>query len=496
MANTTRSPLINRWTNDILNREKDTGLTAYAVGKVFSGASLPQNINLDTVTQVGIWRVIHPSINQINIPTISDITGFLQVMDINRDEEENALYKGVRRIRQIIYPDKADESSPYTRVGESSTVNGTIAWSDWSMMGGGSLRRVVATSNVTTALNNVMYEVFTDGLTITLPAASSVPIGTQIGVEQYIGSGKVLCGDLEQVTECDIAFYEPSDVTHPNMVTRWTHNPNTPNVVYAQTLNISGGSGVDDPTSFAVTGSGDIDGTFVLMDSSKTGQARVWKNGYVYSFYDEDEQIWKFVRSDDNFATITSVIYQAEYSFKSADALCYVFEVVIGEDGGREWVLDVDNNFAKAVDILSERITGAYDEISDINEKEPYLHFLRTRTTKNITNPSENQLICNKPADGSTLEEQIAVLKSNDYNVYFYDFIVSVTSTRTIKLPTTNVPRGAVVCIEVVGACSATVVAGEYSDTYTGTSNEILICEFEYTQIGANSYAWTILSLA
>lgn len=492
MANETRSPLITKWTNNISNREKDTGLSAYAVGKVFAGSSLPDTTNLDNYSTVGIFRITNNILG--TKPTISDTTGFLQVMDINHDEESNSVVKNTRRIRQIIYPDKADESSPYTRVGEASSLTANINWSEWAMMGGGSLRRVVATSDINNALNNVMYEVFTSGLTITLPSATSVPVGTQIGIEQYVGTGTVRCGDLEQVTESDIAYYEPSEVTHPVMVSRWSHNPGTPSVIYNQIVEIQGGAGIDGTNTFSVTGTGDIDGNYTPLNTSATGQNRVWQNGYVRCEYDTTEQVWQFVNysnSNDPY-----VMYKAEYSFKSADALCYVFECVIGDDGEREWILDVDNNFAKAVDILSNRITGVEDKIDEINDREPYLHLLRTRTTKTLVNPSTSQLVCVKPATNATVDEQIAILRNNDSNVYFYDFVVSVTDTRTINLPTSDVPLGASICIEVVGACSVTVVAGSDSDTFTGAAGEILVCDFEYTKVGANSNKWTVLALA
>lgn len=501
MAIESRNPLITKWTNNITNREKDTGLSAYAVGKVFAGSSLPDGndgIDIDHYSTVGIFRITN-SIKGTK-PPISDITGFIQVMDINHDEESNILVKNTRRVRQIIYPDNSTESAPYTRVGDAASLTSTINWSEWSMMGGGgSLRRIVATANVPNARNNTMYEVFQDNITITLPEASTVPIGTKIGVEQYIGTGKVVCGTgddrLEQITECDIEFYEPEDVLSPIMVTRWTRNPGTSNASYGRILTFSGSSGIDGTNTFTISGSGDIDGTYSPFNSNVSGQECVWKNGYVYCYYDTNAKIWKFVASYDGLVTITEILYQAEYSFKSADALCYIFECVIGEDGSREWILDVDNNFAKAVDILSERITHSERRIDKLDENEPYLHLIRTRTTRSIVNPSQNQLVCSAPAANATIEEKIARLKENNNNVHFYDFVVSVTSTRTINLPTTNIPLGAVVCIEVVGNCSATVVAGSYSDTYNGTAGEILVCEFEYTAIGANTYAWTILSL-
>ena len=501
MAIESRNPLITKWTNNITNREKDTGLSAYAVGKVFAGASLPDGpdgIDIDHYSTVGIFRITN-SINGTK-PPISDITGFIQVMDINHDEESNTLVKNTRRVRQIIYPDNATESAPYTRVGEAASLTSTINWSEWSMMGGGgSLRRIVATANVPNARNNTMYEVFQDNITITLPEASTVPIGTKIGVEQYIGTGKVVCGTgddrLEQITECDIEFYEPEDVLSPIMVTRWTRKPGSNNASYGRTLTFSGSSGIDGTNTFTISGSGDIDGTYYPFNSDASGQERIWKNGYVYCCYDTDAKLWKFVSSSDVLETITEILYQAEYSFKSADALCYIFECIIGEDGDREWILDVDNNFAKAVDILSERITHSERRIDKIDENEPYLHLIRTRTTRSIVNPTQNQLVCNAPAANATIEEKITKLKENNNNVYFYDFVISVTSTRTINLPTTNIPLGAVVCVEVVGNCSVTVVAGSYSDTYNGTAGEILVCEFEYTAIGANTYAWTILSI-
>ena len=519
MTVSSKSPLITKWTDKISveQRQRDTGVTAYAVGKIFSGASLPLNTDLDTALNVGIFRILHPTEAQTNIPPITNITGFLQVMDINRDEEDHLLYKGLRRIRQIIYPDSEIESAPYTRVGRSATVNGEITWSEWSMMGGGFLRRVVTTEDIDHALNNVLYEVFTDGLTIRLPNAVSVPVGTQIGVEQYVGQGTVICGDQEQITESDIQVYEPEEVISPIIVSKWTGLPEASSPYYHQVLRFEDISLSGDESKFTVSGSSvlsdpdnstsynKIDGTYTLVNQ-ESRQDRIWKHTTkdIFCSYDSTNDAWMFYLSMPTGRPGDVVLYRAETTIKSADALVYIFECILADDGiTREWALDVDNNFARAVNILSERLSDVEDNVAKIIDDEEYLHFIRTRNTRYIQDPATYQLTCIKPQDGD-LDTAIATLRSNDYNVYFYDFVVTITSSCTINLPSSaDIPVGAKVHFEVVGNCSVTVIIdpdkdGENyinSQIFTGSADSVLLCEFEYTKTAANTASWAILTI-
>jgi hypothetical protein len=154
------------------------------------------NVNIDEYTlDSGVYRVRKSDATNNfltgEFPPIDDWTGFLVIHDISNTSKDELPGD---HIRQILYPDDINNTAPWTRV----YVKSENRWSEWSMMGGG-LRRVVMTSNVNPAQSNVMYESF-GNYTLTLPDPSGIPVGTKIGLEQYSGSGKVSCGEFEQVT--------------------------------------------------------------------------------------------------------------------------------------------------------------------------------------------------------------------------------------------------------------------------------------------------------
>ena len=213
---TTRTNLITKYTDKIGVRDKDTALSAYAVGKVFTGAVLDDNTDIDAFITPGIFR-IDGNITQSKGNTIplTDITGFFQVMEINHDEDDSSLQLEAR-IRQIFYPDNVENTSPYTRVGTATKYVDVsaddITWSDWGMMGGGALKRVVINSDVPQTVNaktETTYEVFGNH-TIILPNPSSTPIGTRICVEQYTGTStiKTANGSYTLEASCDVGIPE------------------------------------------------------------------------------------------------------------------------------------------------------------------------------------------------------------------------------------------------------------------------------------------------
>ena len=213
---TTRTNLITKYTDKIGVRSKDTALSAYAVGKVFTGSALTAGTDIDAFITPGIFR-IDSTIKQSKGNTIplTDITGFFQVMEINHDEDGSSL-KGKTRIRQIFYPDNVENTSPYTRVGTAETYEGVsaanITWSDWGMMGGGALKRVVVDSNDPETINakaETTYEVFGTH-TIILPNPETTPVGTRICVEQYTETStiKTANGSYTLEASCDIGIPE------------------------------------------------------------------------------------------------------------------------------------------------------------------------------------------------------------------------------------------------------------------------------------------------
>lgn len=197
-----RTPLISGVTDQVQVRSKNYLPSAYAVGKVFTGVTLPPNINLDTYLTPGVSRVG----TYVNGPPVVS-PGYLVIHAINQDEEptNSAGYpsvKGVSRYRQIYYPDSLTETTPYTRVGESNSTTGAITWSTWTTMGGNWVCEIL-TSNKT-AIVNYMYHSFGDW-TLTLPDPTQYVSGTKIGLTQWLGTGSVVCGTQSQITTADIS---------------------------------------------------------------------------------------------------------------------------------------------------------------------------------------------------------------------------------------------------------------------------------------------------
>lgn len=197
-----RTPLISGVTDRVQVRSKNYLPSAYAVGKVFTGVTLPPNINLDTYLTPGVSRVG----TYVNGPPVVS-PGYLVIHAVNQDEEptNSAGYpsvKGVSRYRQIYYPDSLTETTPYTRVGESNSTTGAITWSTWTTMGGNWVCEIL-TSNKT-AIVNYMYHSFGDW-TLTLPDPTQYVTGTRIGLTQWMGTGFVVYGTQSQITTADIS---------------------------------------------------------------------------------------------------------------------------------------------------------------------------------------------------------------------------------------------------------------------------------------------------
>lgn len=175
------------------NRSKQFIPSAYAVGKLFTGVTLADEIDLNTYLTPGVSRVN----TYRNGPPVTS-SGYLVIHAVNPDEDGSSI--GVR-YRQIYYPDSTTETTPYTRVG-TGTSNDTITWSTWTTMGGNWVCEIL-TSNKTGVVN-YMYHSF-GNWTLTLPDPAQYVTGTRIGLTQWLNQGKVIWSTNEQVTTPDIS---------------------------------------------------------------------------------------------------------------------------------------------------------------------------------------------------------------------------------------------------------------------------------------------------
>ena len=174
------------------NRSKQFIPSAYAVGKLFTGVTLADEIDLNTYLTPGVSRV---NTYQNGPPVTS--SGYLVIHAVNPDEDGSSI--GVR-YRQIYYPDSTTETTPYTRVGRGTSTS-NISWSTWTTMGGNWVCEVL-TSNKT-AVVNYMYHSF-GSWTLTLPDPTQYVQGTRIGLTQWLNQGKVVYSSTEQVTTPDL----------------------------------------------------------------------------------------------------------------------------------------------------------------------------------------------------------------------------------------------------------------------------------------------------
>jgi len=208
-----RTPLVERISDEIaqavdptgaltLDSKKRTVMSAAAIANVFTGATIPNGTNLNTWKKPGVYRFDQSVVN--GPPTSAEnMIGYLVVVAGHRDPLTGE--EDVDRVRQVAYPDTVVEPTPYTRVCE-----GGQNWSPWNTLGG-NLRRVRLTKNLTGQIN-VMYYSF-ENWTLTLPPASSYPLGTRIGLEQYAGAGKVINDTDEIQTGPDFDIDEDGNPT-------------------------------------------------------------------------------------------------------------------------------------------------------------------------------------------------------------------------------------------------------------------------------------------
>ena len=188
-----RSPLVRDVTDASQNRSKQFIPSAYAMGKLFTGVTLQDDIDLNTYVAPGVSRVN----TYKNGPPVTS-PGYLVIHTVNPDEDNSSIKY---RYRQIYYPDSTTETTPYTRVGTSTDGN-VISWSVWTTMGGNWVCEILNESK--TGIVNYMYHSF-NNWTLTLPDPTLYVTGTRIGLTQWVNSGKVVWGTNEQVTTPDIS---------------------------------------------------------------------------------------------------------------------------------------------------------------------------------------------------------------------------------------------------------------------------------------------------
>ena len=438
------------------------------LANTFAGITL-DDINLNLYDTVGIVRITDTVSG--TKPPISSVVGFLQVMDINHDEDRNdsGALNTKRRIRQIIYPDNPDESTPYSRVGTSDTLTGDIDWSEWTQMGGGALRRIVVPTSTTTLTlsNNTMYETF-HNCSFTLPNPDTVPIGTRIGIEQFVGVSSVVSGEFTMSVSADVPDPEFTTVPSANAIS----------YIFECCLKEDG-----------------VSREWILDIEHNYAAAITTVVGLINDIEDRVET------NEQDIVNLKTRATNLESRATNHEAKDRAHDTDISSLKTRA------TNLETRATNLETRATNLETRATNLEAKDGNLHseFINqiARQTKHVK--WGDQVTSDKPisvtvptqAQVDDPAKMSAFLASNPYNLYYYDLVCSImTNGVTIVIPKTNVPLGTKVTFELFGGYSATISDGTNSEKFTAESGIILVLEFEYTILSNSANGWTLLSLA
>jgi len=489
----TRAPLISRISDNITDRRKDTILSAYAVGKLFTGVTLT-SLNFNTYVTPGVVRVDSSTTNG---PDIINTKGFLHVFTMNSDEDDSA-DKDKYIIRQVLYCDDSD-SGIHTRVGLGNNIASppsSIDWSDWTGMGGegggGFMRRIKLLRSMEEgeeAQPNVMYYSY-GNFTLNLPDPSELKLGVRIGLEQMfnpkvggvVGTGAIKYEGLEQKTSAD---YKVIVDQNGDMVTT---DEVVGSLIYVMTV-----TDVDD------------EHTWVLEVNSSILEMVSYVNNRVTDHMEDTEDPHpQYLKRDDLVNDIKNGETDKAVTPKAVqDAI-----TGLGGDIGSGYVTKLelynDPNTGNPI-IKEERLTKTSDVKYGIVRMATAADLINypPDVDKVAVNPSQigNRRLIHK---GSFKSDTTITITENDLKAANILIAVTGGSTRTISLPKPNqdmVERTANVYIDLVRTTAATTAKITCSDlsleeTFTNTENNTtiqLVFEASYTTSGSQNFTWKLV---
>ena len=348
-------------------------------------------------------------------------------------------------------------------------------------MGGGSLRRIVVdgttTAKTVIATNNVMYESFGNN-TFTMPDPDTVPVGTRIGFEQFVGTGRVNSIDNSETF---------TQVLEPD---------------------IPDGDYDSQPASNAVS-------YIFECVLGKNGTKREWMldidHNYaaaITTIVDKTEAISKRVQTVEE--GVTSLKSRASALETRAGNL----ETRAGDLETRATNLETkDTTHDQQITALQTRASNLESRATALETKSTNIHneFVQNyrtavaRTTKYVTWGSQISSISNVHPTTAQLNDPAQMktfLTNNPYTIAFYDLIISLrTNNSTITLPTPSsaINVGTTITINLYPGYTCTVKDGVNTETFTADASSILVLEFEFNNIppgGTNDLGWALLSLA
>ncbi len=418
--------------------------TLFAMNQLFSGLSTSKPdgspANADDIKLCGVFRFSPGKLSGIPAEVT---TGGMLVIHTERPGKttfesykpefggtvpNTTGYTGKNRVRQILWPDGPENITPYTR----TCNNGE--WTQWQTLGG-NLRRVKL-ENDKIALGNVMYYSFGNH-TLTLPDPATFAPGTKVALEQYTGTGTVTWVQGSNIyTQATEPAFQADEEGAP------TSTKIGPHVYYFEVIVSEDGNSrewimdVDNDLSMTVTGiRGDISDESLARQAGDAAEAAARK----------------------------TAIDNLERDINSTLGLTIP---------------------AKTGNPIDARITQLE------NVEVPALETSLGNKNKidKVYRPTSNVALTTTFPDGNGVSRQMSAL----LNYVNPTFVVS-SSGLTINLPAaSDALLGSEVNVEVPGAWTVTVVAGNDSETFTNDTGAILLLPFR-CEFGATSTPiWTL----
>lgn len=410
-------------------------------------------------------------------------TGFLVVHATDIDELSGD------SIRQVLYPNNISNPAPWTRVYNSS-------WSVWVMFGG-SLLRTELIDAITDAQINRMYYSFGEK-TLILPNAASVPEGTIVGLEQYVGSGAV---KAEWVSD---GVYAHEQITSVKAVS-------------IPRITVSG------------AGIANVNGLYEVTNSVFSGGSRVWLNKAHPEYYiamtivDEEGTVRWSIRTEDAISYYLPTEQIDPYSSTSwkifaganitltlttsvpaSTVQIYKFEVCLNSSGVKEWIAEVGVDFDAYIAELMSRfrtlsdtlnaglatIDGVADDLVATLSSKGRRTIYGTDANLPLTYV-DNTLTASIGAGDGSGATVTCNLKHYDAKLFI------LTNGNTIALPNASTLLvGTTVTVEIIPTRTCTIAETNGTwETFSNTTDKVLLLIFQVSLTTGSARVWNMLSL-
>ena len=130
-----RIPLINRIVDTLFDRSKKAVPSAFAVGKILTGATQSQ-MEFDHMTEPGMYRFDTDATCETQpVYPFKQKSGFLSVFTVT-PEDDTSQYQNTKNVRQVAWLDDTAKAQAYTRTGYYNSTEEKYVWgSKWLTLG-------------------------------------------------------------------------------------------------------------------------------------------------------------------------------------------------------------------------------------------------------------------------------------------------------------------------------------------------------------------------